>query len=90
MDLMFDSLTVAQPLTEVCMSRELADATADTIREAAEYGHHIMPQTLLAELSRLGFRLYRAMRLQAGPILGALQLSREPHPLKRGQHACTP
>ena len=48
---MFDSLTVAQCLTDVRMSRELADATADAIREAAEYGHHVMPETLRAELS---------------------------------------
>ena len=53
------------------MTRELA--TDDAIREEAEYGHHIMPKTLRAELSGLESRLYRAMLLYAGSILGAPQ-----------------
>ncbi len=69
---MFDSLTIARRLTEAGMTRELADATADAIREAAEHGSHVTPETLRAELSGLESRLYRAMLVQAGAIVGAL------------------
>ena len=69
---MFDSLTIARKLTEAGMTRELADATADAIREAAEHGDHVTPETLRAELSGLESRIYRAMLVQAGAIVGAL------------------
>ena len=41
-------------------------------REAAEHGDHVTPETLRAELSGLESRLYRAMLVQAGAIVGAL------------------
>ena len=70
--MMFDSLTIARRLTEAGMTRELADETAAAIREAAEHGDHVTPEMLRAELSGLESRLYRAMLVQAGAIVGAL------------------
>ena len=54
------------------MTRELADATAGAIRVAAEHGDHVTPETLRAELAELETRLYRAMLVQAGAVVGAL------------------
>ena len=54
------------------MTPELPDATADAIREAAEHGDYVTPETLRAELSGLESRIYRAMLVQAGAIVGAL------------------
>ena len=51
-----------------CPGRALADA----IRQAAEHGEHLTPETLRAELAGLESRLYRAMLVQAGAIVGAL------------------
>ena len=45
---------------------------ADAIRQAAEHGEHVTPETLRAELAGLESRLYRAMLVQAGAIVGAL------------------
>ena len=70
---MFDSLTITRRLTEAGMNQELADAaTADAIREAAEHGDHVTPETLRGGLSSLESRIYRAMLVHAGAIVGAL------------------
>ena len=69
---MFDSLTIARQLTEAGIERAQADALADAIRQAAEHGEHVTPETLHAELAGLESRLYRAMLVQAGAIVGAL------------------
>lgn len=54
------------------MTRELADATTHAIREAAEHGDHVTPETLRAELAGLESRLYRALLVPAGAVVGAL------------------
>ena len=69
---MFDSLTIARQLTEAGIERAQADVLADAIRQAAEHGEHVTPETLRAELAGLESRLYRAMLVQAGAIVGAL------------------
>ena len=69
---MFDSLTIARQLTEAGIERTQADVLADAIRQAAEHGEHVTPETLRAELAGLESRLYRAMLVQAGAIVGAL------------------
>ena len=69
---MFDSLTIARQLTEAGIERAQADVLADAIRQEAEHGEHVTPETLRAELAGLESRLYRAMLVQAGAIVGAL------------------
>ena len=73
---MFDSLAVARRLTEAGIERGQADALADAIRQAAE---HVTPERFQAGVAELrteiaGFesRIYRAMLVQAGAIVGAL------------------
>lgn len=69
---MFDSLMIARQLTDAGIERGHADAMADAIRQAAEHGEHVTPETLHSELAGLESRLYRAMLVQAGAIVGAL------------------
>ena len=52
---------------------------ADAIRQAAEHGEHVTPETLHAEaaalrgeINSLRADIYRAMLLQAGAIVGGL------------------
>ena len=52
---------------------------ADAIRQAAEHGEHVTPETLHAEAAALRGEtnplradIYRAMLLQAGAIVGAV------------------
>ena len=66
---MFDSLTVARRLTDAGMNRELADATAGAIREAAEHGDHATPEFLRAALSALETRLIKWM---VGTVIAAV------------------
>lgn len=47
------------------MTRKLADATAEAIREVPEHGSHITPDTLRTELAGLESTLYRTMLVQA-------------------------
>ena len=56
-----------------------ADALADAIRQAAEHGEHVTPgkfdagiAELRTEITALESRVYRAMLVQAGAIVGAL------------------
>ena len=76
---MFDSLTIARQLTEAGIERAQADVLADAIRQAAEHGEHVTPETLRAEvatlhgaISSLRADIFRAMLLQAGVIVGAV------------------
>ena len=69
---MFDWLTIARRLTEADMTRELVDATADAIREAAEHGDHVTPETLRAELSGLESRLSGPCSFRRAPSWAAL------------------
>ena len=78
-DRMFDSLTIARQLTEAGIERAQADVLADAIRQAAEHGEHVTPETLRAEvatlhgaISSLRADIFRAMLLQAGVIVGAV------------------
>ena len=73
---MFDSLTIARQLTEAGIERTQADVLADAIRQAAEHGEHVTPETLRAEVATLHGEIgslradiYRAMLLQAGAIV---------------------
>ena len=50
---MFDSLTIARQLTEVGIERAQADVLADAIRQAAEHGDHVPPETLRSEVATL-------------------------------------
>ncbi len=68
---MFDSLAIARRLTEAGIDRDQADILADAIRQAAEHGNHVSPDTLRAELATLRADLYRAMLLQTVAIIGA-------------------
>ena len=76
---MFDSLTISRQLTEAGIERTQADVLADAIRQAAEHGEHVTPETLRAEVATLHGEIgslradiYRAMLLQAGAIVGAV------------------
>ena len=76
---MFDSLTIARQLTDAGIDRGHADALADAIRQAAEHGEHVTPERfdagiaeLRTEITGLESRIYRAMLVQAGAIVGAL------------------
>ena len=69
---MFDSLMIARQLTDAGIERGHADAMANAIRQAAEHGEPVTPETLHSELAGLESRLYRAMLVQAGAIVGAL------------------
>ena len=48
---MFDTLTIVRQLTEAGIDRDHADAIADGIRQAAEHGEHVTPETLRAEIA---------------------------------------
>lgn len=50
---MFDSLSVARQLTEASIEGVQADVIADAIRQAAEHGEHVTPETLPAEVATL-------------------------------------
>ncbi len=60
---MLDSLTVARQLTGAGMNRELAEATAKAIWDAAGHGDHVTPEFLRAELAALETRLIKWMVL---------------------------
>lgn len=76
---MFDSLTISRQLTEAGIERSQADVLADAIRQAAEHGEHVTPESLRAEVAKLYSAIsslradvFRAMLLQAGAIVGAV------------------
>ena len=76
---MFDSLTIARQLTAGGFNREQADVLADAIRQAAEHGDHVTSDQFVAGISALETklaatesRIYRAMLIQAGAIVGAV------------------
>ena len=76
------SLLVTRLLAELLgrlltLERAQADVLADAIRQAAEHGEHVTPETLRAEvatlhgaISSLRADVFRAMLLQAGAIVG--------------------
>ena len=69
---MFDTLSIARRLIAAGVEPDQANAITDAIRQAAEHGDHVTTETLDARLGALEARLYRAMLLQAGAIVGAM------------------
>ena len=69
---MFDALTIARQLIAAGIDPDQASAITDAIRQAAEHGDHVTTGTLDARLGALKARMYRAMLLQAGAIVGAV------------------
>ena len=76
---MFDTHAIARQLTGAGLTTEQADAITDAVRQAAEHGDHVTPETLRAEIAtvhgaidKLRADVYRAMLLQAAAIVGAL------------------
>ena len=69
---MFDSLSVSRQLTEAGLDRAQADVLADAIRQAAEHGDYVTSDQFAAGIATLESRIYRAMLLQAGVIVGAV------------------
>ena len=69
---MFDSLSVSRQLTEAGLDRAQADVLAAAIRQAAEHGDYVTSDQFAAGLAALESRIYRAMLLQAGVIVGAV------------------
>lgn len=76
---MFDSLTVARQLTDGGFNRGQAGLPADAIRQAAEHGDHVTGDQFAAGIAALEARLaagesriYHAMLIQAGAIVGAV------------------
>ena len=69
---MFDALTIARQLIAAGIDPDQASAITDAIRQAAEHGDHVTTGTLDARLGALEARMYRAMLLQAGAIVGAV------------------
>ena len=69
---MFDTHAIARQLTNAGLNEDQADAITDAVRQAAEHGRHVTPETLRAELAELRSDLYRAMLIQAGGIVGAI------------------
>ena len=69
---MFDTLSIARQLIAAGVEPDQANAITDAIRQAAEHGDHVTTETLDARLGALEARIYRAMLLQAGAIVGAV------------------
>ena len=74
---MFDSLTISRQLTEAGLERSQAAVLADAIRQAAEHGEHVKPESLRAAVGKLFSAInslradvFRAMLLRAGAIMG--------------------
>ena len=65
---MFDTLGIARRLIAAGVEPDQANA----IRQAAEHGDRVTTETLDAPLGALEARMYRAMLLQAGAIVGAV------------------
>ena len=69
---MFDTHAIARQLTGAGLTPDQADAITDAVRQAAEHGGHVTPETLRGGLAELRSDLYRAMLIQAGGIVGAI------------------
>ena len=69
---MLDTLSIARQLIAAGVEPDQANAITDAIRQAAEHGDPVTTETLDARLGALEARMYRAMLLQAGAIVGAV------------------
>ncbi|MCY4120441.1 MAG: hypothetical protein OXG72_05910 [Acidobacteria bacterium] len=49
----FDTLTIARTLTEAGIEPAQANAITDAVRLAAEYGEHVTPEMLPAEIANV-------------------------------------
>ena len=70
----FDTHAIARALTAADLTDAQADAITDAVRQAAEHAAAVDVETLAtkADLTALEARIYRAMLVQAGAIVGAL------------------
>ena len=69
---MLDTHAVARSLASAGLTDAQVDALTDAFRAAAEHGDHVTRDQFTAGLAQLESRLYRAMLLQAGAIVGAV------------------
>ena len=72
-DTIFDTHEIARSLTDADLTAAQADAITAAVRKAAE--HDVTDTDTLAtkaDLTALEARIYRAMLVQAGAIVGAL------------------
>lgn len=73
---MLDTHAIARQLTGAGLSVEQADAITDALRQTAEHGEQVTPETLRAELAsleaRLTWRFAGAMLAQTLAILGGV------------------
>lgn len=67
---MFDTFAIARRLTNAELTPAQVEAITDAVRQAAEHGHHVMPDRLAAELSAPEARIYRAMLIQTVATIG--------------------
>ena len=54
---MLDTHAIARELTAAGIEHQQADAITNAVRQAAEHGEHVTPETLRAELAALEARL---------------------------------
>ena len=78
---MIDTLAIARALTDADLTPAQADAITDAVRQAAEQSVDVDALATKADLAHfatkadftaLEARIYRAMQVQAGAIVGAL------------------
>lgn len=72
---MFDTHAIARALAGAALTPAQMDAIADAVRQAAEHDHDSIDIDALAtktDLAALEARIYRAMLVQAGAIVGAV------------------
>lgn len=76
---MLDTLAIARDLTRAGADPKLADAITDAVRQAVEHGDHVTTDKfnaglaeIRADITALEARIYRAMLIQAGAIVGAV------------------
>ena len=69
---MFDTLTISRQLLAAGVHPDQANGITDAIRQAADHGGPVTTGTLDARLGPLEARMYRAMLLRAGAIVGAV------------------
>ena len=69
---MLDTHAVARSLTESGIPPAQADAITAAVRQAAEHGDHGTADQFRAGMAEMETRLYRAMLIQAGAIVGAV------------------
>ena len=69
---MIDTHAVARSLTDAEFTPAQVEAVTAAVRMAAERGDHVTAERFEAGLAALAARIYRAMLIQAGAIVGSL------------------